>query len=205
MTAATPGGHRLAAAEGQQVIGADRQDVAQAEPADALAQVTAPVDLVAGHHRRLDSQFAGVLGQVAGEFGLGGEHDLVRDPGQLPVLLIRSAGTGQVQGPAEQRVPPAGRVRERDHDLAQGDSAGAAGVLAGRPGRVRGGFRVAGLVDDEYPVAAVAESGRGPAGGDVQHKLLVPHRSRQEMMQPARPAVADRLGDGPAVPVLEFH
>jgi hypothetical protein len=55
------------------------------------------------------------------------------------------------------------------------------------------------------PVAAAAEPGRGPAGGDVQHKLLVPHRSRQEMMQPARPAVADRLRDGPAVLVLEFH
>ena len=198
------GGHRLAAAEGQHVVGADREDVAQAEPADEAPQVTAAVDLVAGHHRGLDPELAGVLDQVPGELRLGGEHDLVRDPGQLPVLLVGRAGVRQVQGPAEECVPLPGRVRQGNHDLAQRDPAGAAGVLPGRPGRIRRGFRVAGLVDDQHPVPVI-EPGRGPARGDIQHQLLVPHRAGQEMLQLMRAPVPDRLPDRPAVLVFQFH
>jgi hypothetical protein len=118
------------------VVGADGQHVAQAQAADAVSQITAAVDLVAGDHRRVDPQLAGVLDEVPGELRLGLEQHFLGDPGQFAVLLIGRADPGQVQGPTEQRVAPASGVGQGDRDLAQVDPAGAAGVLPCRPDRV---------------------------------------------------------------------
>jgi hypothetical protein len=42
-----------------------------------------------------------VVQQALGQLRLGGEQYLLRNPGQLPVLLITGAPLGQVQRPAE--------------------------------------------------------------------------------------------------------
>jgi hypothetical protein len=47
-------------------------------------------------------------------------------------------------------------------------------------------------------------SGR-PGRRDVQHLLVVPDRARQEVLQPVRPAVPGRLGDRPAVVIVQLH
>ena len=57
--------------------------------------------------------------QAASRLRLAGEHDLLRDAGQLAVFLISSAGFGQVQRPADQRMPAAGGIGQGDRYLAQ--------------------------------------------------------------------------------------
>ena len=44
-----------------------------------------------------------------------------------------------------------------------------------------------------------------PRRHDIRHLLLVPDRTRQQMLQPVRPVVPGRLGDRPAVAVFQFH
>jgi hypothetical protein len=72
--------------------------------------------------------------QAARQLRLGGEHHLLRDAGQLAVLLISRAPFGQVQGPADQRMPAAGGIGQGHRHLAQRDTAHGAAVLAGRAG-----------------------------------------------------------------------
>jgi hypothetical protein len=70
--------------------------------------------------------------QAASQLRLAGEHDLLRDAGQLAVFLIGSAAFGQIQRPADQRVPAAGGIGQGHRHLAQRDTADDAAVLAGR-------------------------------------------------------------------------
>ena len=73
-----------------------------------------------------------LLQQLACQFRLGREHDLVRYPGQLAALLVGRPVRGQVQGTADQGMPGRDRVRQRDRDLAQGDACFAGAGPAGR-------------------------------------------------------------------------
>jgi hypothetical protein len=52
------------------------------------------------------------------------------------VLLISGARFGQIQRPADQRMPAAGGIGHGDRHLAQRDTADDAAVLAGRVGRI---------------------------------------------------------------------
>ena len=123
--------------QGHHVVGADGHDVAGAAFPDALAQVKAAVDFVAGGEPGADAPVVGVLQQVAGELGFRGEHDLVRHSGELAALLIGGPVRGQVQGPADQGVPGRGRAGQGDRDLAHRDGADGAAVLPGRASTVR--------------------------------------------------------------------
>ena len=112
--AGRPGrGHGAARAGGDSVVGADRQHIAHPALADAAAQLTAAVDFIAGHEGGADPQRVRAVQQVAGQLRLGGEHHLLRHAGQLAVLLIGGARLGQVQRPADQRVPAAGGIGQR--------------------------------------------------------------------------------------------
>ena len=73
-------GEAAAGRHGDHVVGADGHDVAGAEFADALAQVKAPVDFIAGDERGADAAVMRLAQQPPGQFGLGREHDLVRVP-----------------------------------------------------------------------------------------------------------------------------
>jgi hypothetical protein len=44
-----------------------------------------------------------------------------------------------------------------------------------------------------------------PGRRDVQNLLVVPDRTRQQVLQPVRSAVPGRLGDRLAVVIVEFH
>jgi hypothetical protein len=192
------------------VVGADGHDVAGAEFADVLAQVKAPVDFVVGGEGGADAAVVRLPQQPAGQFGLGREHDLVRYPGQFAAFLVGGPIRGQVQGPADQGVPGGGRVREGDRDLAQGDAAGGAAVLAGRAHRIGGGLHIGGLVHDQDRVAAVPavfsiQLFDHPVRSCVQHRPVVAAGAGQQVLHPARAGVPRGLGEGPAVVIVELR
>jgi hypothetical protein len=120
------------------------------------------------------------------------------------VLLIGGARLGQVQSPADQRMPAAGGVGQGDRHLAQCDTAHGAAVLARRAGRIGGGLLICGFVHDQHRVSVIEVTGR-PGRRDVQDLLVVPDRAGQQVLQPVRPAVPGRLRDGPAVVIVQFH
>jgi site-specific DNA recombinase len=123
---------RAARADRKGVVGADRQHITHPALADAAAQLTAAVYFIAGHEGGADPQAVRAVQQGAGQLRLGGEHHLLRDAGQLAVLLISRAPFGQVQSPADQRMPAAGGIGQGDRHLAQRDTAHGAAVLPRR-------------------------------------------------------------------------
>jgi hypothetical protein len=117
------------------VVGADRHHIAHPALADAAAQLPTAVHLIAGHEGGADPGRVRAFQQAAGQLRLGGEHHLLQHAGQLAVLLISGALFGQVQSPADQRMPAAGGIGQGHRHLAQRDTAHRAAVLAGRAGR----------------------------------------------------------------------
>src|SRR5579859_3069881 len=79
-------GEAAAGRHGHHLVRADSHDIARPELADAPAQVEGPVDFIAGDERGADAAVMRLLQQLAGQVGLGREHDLVRYPGQLTAL-----------------------------------------------------------------------------------------------------------------------
>ena len=135
-------GEAAAGGQGHHMVRADGHDVAGAALADPLAQVKAAVHLVAGDEPGADAAVAGALEQVTGQLRFCREHDVVGDSGQLAALLIGGPVRGQVQGPADHRVPGRGRDGEGDRDLAHRDPAKGSAVLAGCARAVAGGLGV---------------------------------------------------------------
>jgi hypothetical protein len=88
-------GHGAARTGADDVVRADRQHIAHPALADAPAQLAAAVDLVAGHERGADPQGVRAVQQDIGQLRLGGEQHLLRDAGQLAVLLIGGAAFGR--------------------------------------------------------------------------------------------------------------
>jgi hypothetical protein len=148
------------------VVRADRQHIAHPALADAPAQLTATVHLVSRHERGADPQGLRVVQQAGGQLGLGSERHLLRDPGQLAVLLIRGARLGQVQSPADQRMPAASGVGQGHRYLAQRDTAHGAAVLPRRTHRVSGGLLIGRLIHDQHPIPVIEMTGR-PRRRDV--------------------------------------
>jgi len=187
------------------VVGADRHHVAHPALADAAAQLTAAVHLIAGHEGGADPQAVHAVQQGASQLRLGGEHHLLRHAGQLAVLLISRTPLRQVQSPADQRMPAAAGIGQGHRHLAQRDITGGAAVLAGRAGhRVARGLLIGRLIHDQHPIPVIKVADR-PRRRDIQDLLVVPDRTGQEMLQPVRPAVPGRLGDRPAVVIVQFH
>ena len=76
--------------------------------------------------------------------------------------------------------------------------------LAGRAGRVARGLLIGCLIHDQHPIPVIEVPGR-PRRRDVRNALFVPDRTRQQMLQPVRPAMPGRLGDRPAVMIFQLH
>ena len=186
------------------MVGADGQHVPHAQGADRPAQVTPAIHFISGHEGGADPALARSLQQRPGQLWLGGEHHLLGHPGQLPVPVVGRACPGQVQRPADQRVATGCGEGQGDGDLAQRDPAHGAGVLAGRADRVGGGLLIGGLVHDQDRVPVIELPNR-PGRCRIQDLLVIPDRPGQQMLQPVRATVPDRLGDAPAVVVLQLH
>jgi hypothetical protein len=71
-------------------------------------------------------------------------------------------------------------------------------------GTVGGGLLIGRLIHDQHriPVREVTDR---PGRCDVQDPLVIPDRTRQQMLQPVRPAMPGRLGDRPAVMIFQLH
>jgi hypothetical protein len=188
----------------QGVVGADCHHIAHPAPADTAAQFPAAVHLIASHEGGADPARVRAVQQPISYLRLAGEHHLLWDAGQLAVLLIGGARLGQVQGPADQRMPAAGGIGQGDRHLAQRDTAHGAAVLAGGASGVGRGFLVGGLIHDQHRIPVIEVADR-PVRRDVKHLLVVPDRTRQQMLQPVRPAMPGRLGDRPAVVIFQLH
>ena len=119
-------------------------------------------------------------------------------------IRLVSPRLGQVQSPADQRMPAAGGIGQGHRHLAQRDTAHGAAVLAGRAGRVARGLLIGRLIHDQDPIPVIEVTDR-PRRRDVRNALFVPDRTRQQMLQPVRPAMPGRLGDRPAVMIFQLH
>ena len=76
------------------------------------------------------------------------------------------------------------------------------------PAQSVGGLLVGGLVHDQHRVRSVLACGKmpgGPVRGGVQHLLLIAAGAGQQVLHPVRARVPGRLGERPAVVILEFR
>jgi hypothetical protein len=130
-----------------------------------------------------------------------------------PASSRRSSSAAQSAGRYRARpisaCPAGGRVREGHRDLAQGNAADGAAVLAGRPGASVGGLLVGGLVHDQHHVAAVLVLACGkmidnPVRGGAQHQLLIDPGAGQQVLHPVRARVPGGLAHRPAVVILQL-
>ncbi len=67
-----------------------------------------------------------------------------------------------------------------------------------------GGLLIGGLVHHQYR-GPVIEPRNRPGRCRIQDLLVIPGRPGQQMLQPVRATVPGRLGDAPAVAVLQLH
>jgi hypothetical protein len=95
-------------------------------------------------------------------------------------------------------MPSIGGVDQVHGDLGVLDAASGAGVLALDPNGQGALFEVAGLVDDQHrPFLAQVLS--DVVADVVADRIFIPYRPAQQVLHPVRVAVADLLGDRPAV------
>jgi hypothetical protein len=95
-------------------------------------------------------------------------------------------------------VPGRRGVGQVDGDLGVVDLAGGAGVLALHPDGPAALLEVAGLIDDQHRTRVTQVLDQQGAHV-VAHRVVVPHRPAQEVLQAVGGGVAGVLGDRPAV------
>jgi hypothetical protein len=135
----------------QRLGGLDRQHIRQLtgfQPAPQRRAVA--VDLVGGHPAGRHPGHQRAFQHPPGQFGLGGEADLVGDAGDPAALRVGQPSFGQVQLPVDHAMPGRGGIRQVDGDLGVVDLAGGAGVLALHSDRAGAFLEVAGLVDHQH-------------------------------------------------------
>jgi hypothetical protein len=102
-----------------------------------------------------------------------------------------------VQLPVDQPVPERGGVGRVDRYDRVLDSARGAGVLSTGSDGGCSLLQISGLVEDEH--AACTEMPCEEAAHRIAHRVLVPHRPGQQVLEPVGPLVPDRLRDRAAV------
>ena len=178
-------------------------DVGQAQCTAGGAERDRAVDLIGGHVLRAHAGSDRRADQGDGQIWLGGERQVVGDTGQGAAFVVAGPACTEVEAAPDHGVPGRSGQRQVHRDLAQAHPAQRAGVLLGRADGVGGRLRVAGLVhgQDRRPGQVV----QGPAGHTGQDRFGVPGRPGQQVLQPVRAPVPDRLSDGPAVRRRQTH
>ena len=95
-------------------------------------------------------------------------------------------------------MPAWGGIGQIDRDLSVLDTPGGAGVLALHPDRMHPFLHVAGFIKDQR-CAGVAEGVDDIIAQIIPHRVGVPFRPRQQMLQSVRGGITAVLGDGPAI------
>jgi len=184
-------------------VGRDLQYVAQAVLAHGAAQVrVGAVDLVAGHPGRRRAGLHRAADHRSGERRLGRELDLVRDAGLPAALLVLGPRPRQVERAVDQRMAAARSVGEEDRDLGVLDPSRGAGVLPLHPDRLLALLQIAGLVHHQHR-ARISEGVGDVAAQIIAHRVGVPLRTGQQMLQAVRGQVTAVLGDRPAVLAIQ--
>ena len=155
--------------------------------ADGRAQCRiGAVDLVAGHPRCGRVGLDRAADQHFGQGGFGRETPSISgDSSLLAAVSILGPRLGQVQGAVDQRVSTRRRVGQIDRDLGVLDPPGGAAVLALHPHRRGALLDVAGLVDHQHRTR-VTERVDDVVAQVIAHRLGVPLRPRQQVLQPVR-------------------
>jgi hypothetical protein len=201
-------GHPAAGGQPHHVAGAHRHHVTAAAGPDAATQLHAAVHLVAGDEGSADTAAAGAGQQSIGQLRFGGEHDLIGHTGQLAAFFVGGPAGRQVQSPVDQGMPGRGGVGEGDSYLAQRDPADDPAILTGRAHAVGGRLDIGRLIHDQHRITGIVAGTQvpdRPVRCGLEHLLLIAAGARQQMLQPERTLVPDRLGDAPAVVILQLH
>ncbi|QUQ63912.1 hypothetical protein JJ691_16290 [Kutzneria sp. CA-103260] len=176
----------------------DRQDVAdpgvdQVRPQPRVVAVDlitgGPPGRHTGRQRRCD--------HPPGQYWLGRELHLSRDPGRPHPGRVSRPALGQVEGPVDECVAASRGVGQVDRDLAVLDPPRGAGVLPLHPDRVAALLQVARLVKDRHPVG-ITEVFHDVVPQVIPDSLGVPAGPAQQVLHPVRAGLTGVLGNRPA-------
>ena len=198
-------GRREASRAGGDVVAArHRHRVVVAQLAYPHAQVAPAVNLVGGHPPGRQPKVAGPLQQHGSQLRPGSETQLAGHMRQLTALIVACPVPRQVQSAVNQRVAALSGVGEVDGDLAQTDPAQRTGILPRGAHRIRGRLLIPRLIHHQYRLV-VGEFRDRPAGQAITRGVVAPHRAGQEVPQPVRTGMPQRLGERPAADPLHVH
>jgi hypothetical protein len=110
---------------------------------------------------------------------------------------IVGPGLGQVQRPVDEGVTVPGDVGGKDADLAVGDLAGRAGVLARHAARRPALLEEAGLVEHQHGIT-VGQRLQRVVAHQVAERVRLPAAAAEDGLLPPRAGIARRLGPHPA-------
>jgi len=136
------------------------------------------------------------------QLGLRREGDVVGDPGGATAVAIVGPAGGEVQGPVQEGVPARPGVGEEDPDLRVRRAPRRAAVLRLHARRLVALLQEPGLVDHQHALR-VAQVLHHVGAQVVAHRVRVPRRAIEELLEAIRRRVARRLGELPAVLALD--
>ena len=134
---------------------------------------------------------------------LGGEPLRRGDAGLATALRMVRPGTREVEGTIHEGRPLVRSVGQEDSDLGVGGITDRAAVLASDPARLVAFLHEPGVVDDQHPAHRITQMVDHVRSQVIPHRVGVPGRGTQEALDAARPDLADRLGQLPAVLALD--
>ncbi|WUW68105.1 hypothetical protein OG255_45625 (plasmid) [Streptomyces sp. NBC_01455] len=180
---------------------ADR--VAETERPHPGTEFSSGVDLVPGEPAGPDPEPKRVGDHGDRLLRLRREHHFLRDTGHVAALLVPGPVPWQIQGPVDHHPHAVGDGGKVDGDLAQTDAPEGTGVLAAGPDAIGRGLRVPCLVGDQDHVLT-CEFTHNETGDFLSCLLVVEPRTRQQVLQPVRARMTQRLGECPAVPRVQL-
>ena len=175
-----------------------RPAVLQKAPQGAVASV----DAVAGHPGTRHAGVQGALQHLDAQLGLGGEGDLLGDPGDPTALLVTSPCFGQVQRTVEQSVAMAAGIAEKDADLTVFNASGSTRILALHADGMLPFLDEASLVKCHHRVH-IAQVLDDIDTQIVAHRIGIPAHAGQKVLHAVGRGIARRLGKVPTVLALQ--
>ncbi len=99
-----------------------------------------------------DAGIKRLFDEIAGDLGLGGEADRIRDLRLAPPRFVFRPGFGQIKPPVDQRLAKPARISHENADLRIFDAPRCPRILPGYAHRRRAFFHKAGLIHDQNAI-----------------------------------------------------
>ena len=175
----------------------DAEHVALAGPPQRRLDLAHAVDAVGRHPGERHLGRDRPLDHRQRKAGLGREADLGRHMGRRQAGRIVGPGLGQVQRPVDEGVAVPGHVGREDPDLAVGDLAGRARVLARDAAGRLALLEEAGLVEHQHGIL-VGQRLQRVVAHHVAQRVGLPAAAAEDGLLPPGAGVARRLRPHPA-------